>query len=784
MSGSRKGWERTPSRVGDGVEWRTLDRSRPDSGARAGSPARLVAALLFAAALFAGGLAAVGGAGAASASASPIAAAPAPTPAPSEAPAAPAPAPSTDPGGSSPTPPAEPAAPVILSPAGGAQLAGTVTVTGTGEPGSSVQVLAGGSSEPLCIVTPGDSGDWSCATTGLASSASTVIRAVQLVSGSPQQEASVTVRVLNAPVVTGGPRGPLTNAVVQGTGFAGATVTATAGSFACSGTADASGAWSCPLGGGITDGDYLVSATQSTPWSSGASPASDAVAIRVDVTVPAAPVLLSPQSGTTLPTSGSTFRGTGEDGATVSVFAGAYTICQVAVSNGSWSCAAAAVPAGSYSLAVLQQDAAGNVSVQSGPLTMLFQDASTATPTTPSGPTTAPAGPTAPASPSAGSDPAAPGPPATGDGSTPGGGAEPSSPSAPSPPGGAAPPAAGGSPVAPGSWSDATRFTAALQPAFGTGAGALWWLALVLGAVALVGIALPARLLAGTVRELAPRETPSGGARVGLAASLLGRNRRRQEYDQAPEIHISPVVTTVAVVLASAALVTLSGPVESQPAYLRLFLAVVAGLAIVNAVATVVPAALAKVTLGVVAAPRIRPALLLVSAVLALFSRLADLDPALVFGLVAGLVVAETAARSARGALATVQVLCLLVLGAAAWLASGALGVDPASSDVWGAALAELLHVVVLASFGASSALLLPVGRAPGRSLLDWSPATWTLLTIASFTALAMLFVPTLTAGTGGALLALGIATAAFAAVSVSAWVWQRYLADDEEHAR
>ncbi len=726
----------------------------------------------------------VGGAGAASASASPIAAAPAPTPAPSTAPAAPAPAPSTDPGGSSPTPPpTEPAAPVILSPAGGAQLAGAVTVSGTGEPGSSVQVLAGGSSEPLCIVTPGGSGDWSCATTGLASSASTVIRAVQLVSGSPQQEASVTVRVLNAPVVTGGPRGTLTNAVVQGTAFAGATVTATAGSFVCSGTADASGAWSCPLGGGITDGDYLVSATQSTSWSSGASPASDAVAIRVDVTVPAAPVLLSPRSGTTLPTSGSTFSGTGEDGATVSVFAGAYTICQVTVSNSSWSCVAAAVPAGGYSLAVLQQDAAGNVSVQSGPLTMLFQDASATAPATPSGPT-APAGTTAPTSPSAGSDPAAPGPPATGDGSTPGSGAEPSSPSAPSTPGGAAPPAAGGSPVTPGSWSDATRFTAALQPAFGTGAGALWWLALVLGAVALVGIALPARLLAGTVRELAPRETPSGGARAGLLASLLGRNRSRHEYDEAPEIHISPAVTTVAVVLASAALVTLSGPVESQPAYLRLFLAVAAGLAIVNAVATVVPAAVAKVTLGVVAAPRIRPALLLLSAALAVFSRLADLDPVLVFGLVAGLVVAETAARSARGTLATVQVLCLLALGAVAWLVSGALGVDPASGDVWGAALAELLHVVVLASFGASSALLLPVGRSPGRSLLEWSPATWTLLTIASFTALAMLFVPTLTAGTGGALLALGIATAAFAAVSVSAWVWQRYLADDEERAR
>jgi hypothetical protein len=290
-----------------------------------------------------------------------------------------------------------------------------------------------------------------------------------------------------------------------------------------------------------------------------------------------------------------------------------------------------------------------------------------------------------------------------------------------------------------------------------------------------------------------------------MLAALLGRNRSRHEYDRAPELRISPVVTSAAAVLAAAAIVTLSGPVENQPAYLRLFLAVVAALGLVNLMATVLPARAASFAFGISSTVRLRPALLLVAAGLALISRLADLEPSLVFGLVAGLVVADArvsgtatsagsttppgAARSAAdpatdqsapGKLATVQVLSLGVLGAVAWLASGALGDQTGSTDILLAAYAEFLHVVVLASFGATSLLLLPIGRSTGRRLLAWSPATWLLLAIASFSALAMLFVPALaSAAADGRLVVLLVGAVAFAAVSVSAWAWTRFVADD-----
>ncbi|WP_382304849.1 hypothetical protein [Herbiconiux sp. UC225_62] len=738
-----------------------------------------------------------------------------PTPAPTEsiAPSEPAPPPSepapppsapspgddpTDPPGST-TPPPTTDVPDILSPAEGALVSSPVDISGTGTPGGSLQILVAGSAEPLCVVTPDASGAWSCTAGGLPSSSSTTIRAVEPAAGAGAPDDTVTLRVLNAPVVTGGPRGTLTNAVVQGSAVPGATVTASTGAFACSGTADASGAWSCVLSGGISDGDYVVTASQTTPWSNGASsPTSEPLGIRVDVTVPAAPQLLSPRSGQALPTSGAVFSGTGEDGATVSVFAGAYSLCQVLVTGTSWSCSSAAVPAGNYPVAVLQQDPAGNVSVQSGPLTLVFQDATATTPGTPGGTGSPSAPPGAPG--------ARPGPP---DASTPsdGGAGGPGAPGPgngsgdPAAPGQSGTPGAGAVPPSSGTWTDATRFTASLQPAVGAGAGPIWWIALAVGGLALLLVALPARLLAGTMETVAARDggEPGRGPVAGrMLAAVLGRNRSRHEYDRAPEVRLHPAVTAGAAVLAASAIVTLSGPVENQPAYLRLFLAVVAALGLVNLIATALPARIASLAFGITSTARLRPGLLLVAAALALVSRLADLEPSLVFGLVAGLVVADTTSAdparpvdptgggsravdpSAAGKVATVQVLALGVLGAVAWLASGALGDQTGSSDILLSAYAEFLHVVVLASFGAASLLLLPVGRSAGRRLLAWSPATWLLLAVASFTALAMLFVPALAeAAADGRLVVLLVAAVAFAAVSVSAWAWTRFVADD-----
>ncbi|MCS5724243.1 Ig-like domain-containing protein [Herbiconiux sp. CPCC 203407] len=718
--------------------------------------------------------------------------APQPEPAPDDAPTS-GPdltAPPTTPPPPAPAP--EPASAVITSPADGVLLDGATTVAGTAEPGSSVQIKLGGSAEPVCIDTADASGAFACDVSGLASSPATTVRVVALSTGAEPTEASVTVRVLTAPVVSGGPRGSLTNGVVLGSAYPGASVTAVAGAFECTATADASGAWTCPLGGGITDGEHLVSAAQSTSWSGGASAVSPAVAVQVDATVPSAPALQSPAGPGTLPATGAVFSGLGEDGARVSVFAGAHVLCETVVAGGSWSCQAGTVPAGSYNVAVLQQDAAGNVSVQSGALVMTFSGSVPSPGATPGaapqpGPTATSPGSAAPVPGTEGGD--ASDAPGSGSGSEAGSGTGSGSGGRPGDgstgPGAVAP--------MPDGWADGTPFSASLQPAFGSAAAPLWWVALVMAGAALLLLVLPARLLEkalrgprGTAAAVAP--DPGRPARSSAASALgrlTGRNRSREEFERAPDVRVSPWVSRAATLLASAAIVTLSGPVTGEPAYLRLYLAVVAAVVVVNVAATVLPAVIARAAFGIRSTPRLRPALLLVSVAFALVSRMAGIEPALVFGLVAALVLAAPAAsarseRATLGRLATVQLLVLLLVGGAAWVAAGLITglAGDGAPGFWVVAASELLHTIVLAALGSASLLLVPVARTSGRRILDWSPALWLLLAIVSFSSLTMLFVPSLAAtAAAGGVLPLALVALGFAALCVSVWVWQRFVA-------
>jgi hypothetical protein len=635
-------------------------------------------------------------------------------------------------------------------------------------------MLIGGSAEPLCIVAVGDDGSWACAVTGLESSPSTGLRVVQQLDGQEPLEAAVAVRVLTAPVVAGGPRGALTNGVVVGTAYPGASVTASTDGDSCAAAADASGAWTCPLEG-VTDGPHPVSAVQATSFSDGiASPSSDAVTVQVDRGVPAAPVVSAPAQGARLPVSGALFAGSGESGATVSVFAGAQVLCEAVVADGSWSCRAGRIPEGRYRLAVLQQDAAGNVSVQSGPRTVQFERGGATTP--PSSTPIPRPGTSSPdaATPSQPGDPGSPSAPGGGSYTDPGGDAPPKQGPAP---GGAVGP--GGS--AGGTWLDATRFTTALQPVLSVTGNGLWMAAIAMAALTILLIALPGRLLTSAAASLGA-SSPGSVLRT-TGSRLLGRNRAGAEFDRAPQVTVGPLARGALVVGAAAALVTLSGPVLGQPAYLRLAIAAAAGIVVVSVAGAVLPAVVARRVFGIAVEVRIRPALLLAVAGCALGSRLADLDPALVFGLVAAVTLGESAGRSARGLVSTLQALGLLTAGALAGLvalATSAGWATPAGGEgdgVWQAAASEFTTVTALGAIGAAAVLLVPVGRSAGRRMLDWSPATWLLTASAAFTALALVYVPALLeAARNGTLVVTVVAAAAFAAVGVSAWLWVRFL--------
>ena len=643
------------------------------------------------------------------------------------------------------------AAPVIERPAASTLVGDSIPFSGTAEPGSGIDLYSSAGGQPLCSVVTSTTGTWSCAVS-LPSTPSVTVRAVQTVAAQ-SSETSVEVSVLNAPTAGSAGNGTVSNGTVMGEAVPGATVTAVAGQVSCTATADASGAWFCALPKGLSSGSYELTATQVAPWSGGRSSSpSRASTLTIDVDAPAPP-------GVTIPTgsiqaSGASFSGSGEDGATVTLFAGPHSLCQAVVSAGRWSCTSAAIDAGTYPVSAIQQDAAGNISDESARVSVAFT-----APATPPSPTEQPT-PSA-TQPAPSSTPI----PSIADGD----------PTAAAPQQPQAQPGAAGAPpmTASGGWSASTRFSAAMQPAFGTSGSVDWTLALGIGLAMVALLAVPARLLAGTLRGL--RATPELQSATG--GRFTGRNRSRyQEFETAPALPWNARVTGAFALIASATITVLSAPVTDEPAYLRLLVAVILGVLVVNTVAVLLPRMLARTVFDATADIRLRPLFLLVSVGATVLSRVLDLDPALVFGIVFGLGLTLPASRRSRGRLAALQIGALLAVGTTAFLISGSIAAGAGSSTA-GAFLAEFVNTVALASLGGAAILLLPIADLPGRHILRWKPIGWLVLALAGFTLLAGVLSSALEGLGGGAgLIVLGLASLAFATACFAVWLWARFV--------
>jgi hypothetical protein len=643
------------------------------------------------------------------------------------------------------------AAPVIERPAASELVGDTISFQGTAEPGSGIDLFSNTRAQALCSVVTSAAATWSCEVT-LESAPSVTVRAVQSLDGQTT-ETSVQIAVLNAPTAEAGGGGTLSSGTVAGTAVPSAAVTATVGSVSCSATVDPTGAWFCALPHDITSSSYQLTATQVAPWSGGRSSASSPpTTLTIDADPPAPPGVTIPASP--VATSGATFSGDGEDGATVTLFAGPHSLCQTVVESGRWSCTSAALDAGTYEVSAIQQDAAGNISEESGRVSVAFGAAPAPAPAptqrpAPAPPQHRPTPTTIPALP--GGDPAA---------------------SAPQQPE-AQEDAAAGPPVdaGPGGWSAATRFSAGMQTAFGTPGSIDWTLAFAIGLAIVALLAVPARLLAGTLRGL--RAEPV--TRQTRGGRFTGRNRsRHEEYDAAPALAWSARVTGALALVASATITVLSAPVADEPAYLRLLVAVILAIGVVNAVAVLVPRLVARVGFDVPVAIRLRPTFLLVSVGAAMLSRTLDLHPALVFGLVFGITLSIPSSRRSQGRLAGLQVGSLLVVGATALLLSGAVS---SSTDARGAFVAEFVNTLALGALGSAALLLVPISDLPGRHLLRWRPLVWVALAVTGFTLLGGVLSSALGGLGGGAgLILIALASLSFAAICVAVWVWVRFV--------
>ncbi|TFD44973.1 hypothetical protein E3T33_07980 [Cryobacterium sp. TMT1-2-1] len=639
-------------------------------------------------------------------------------------------------------------APAITSPSDGVFVGSSNTsLAGTRSAGQDVQVLDPAGGDPLCFV-PDDGGtEWACTGIPLPNGPSIALRVV--VAGEPDLWDEITVAVLGEPTVSGGARGQdSSNGMVRGTGYPGASVTARlSGGGQCVSTVDDAGDWVCLFTGPLQGGDRQVAASQSTGYSSpSSSNASEPVNVFFDVDAPTAPLISAPTSGDRVPLGGADYSGTGETGARVTVFAGAYSVCSATVQTGAWRCSGGGVAAGSYSVTAVQQDAAGNVGPGSSPIRVAYgpRPASNPKPST-AGPTAAPATPAAPVPPQATAE-ATPLPPTT------------------------APEAHGpgrGTGGTTGDWDDATAFTSAVAPP--GSAGPFPWLQAVLWALgALVLVAMPARLLAGTISR------SRDGRPLWHRMPLTGRNRAGEEFEVAPAVRLNRWLLGGAALLAAATLIMLSGPVTDRPAYLRLLVAVVIGLVVVNAAGTLVPLWWSSRVLHTPASATFLPRYLLLVGVAALASRVFEIEPALVFGLLGSVAVADGAPAHRRGQLAAVRAGSLILLAVLAWLALGAL---PGATGFVGALAAETLNAVVLAAIGSVVLVLVPLGSTSGRRILAWSPPIWAGLTVLANTFFFAVLSPVVASWySDGTVTFLWAAVAVFAALCVGAWAWQRFV--------
>jgi MYXO-CTERM domain-containing protein len=177
-----------------------------------------------------------------------------------------------------------------------------------------------------------------------------------------------------APVVVTPANGAQVNTTtpaVSGTAEPGSTVTVIIdGTAVGTTTANAAGSWTFTPPA-LTEGQHMVRATATDP-AGNTSPVSNTNTFTVDVTPPAAPVVVTPANGSRVNTTTPAITGTAEPGSTVTVIIDGTAVgTTTADAAGNWTFTPPALTEGSHTVRARATDAAGNTSVDSNTNTFI-----------------------------------------------------------------------------------------------------------------------------------------------------------------------------------------------------------------------------------------------------------------------------------------------------------------------------------------------------------------------------------------------------------------------------
>jgi hypothetical protein len=256
----------------------------------------------------------------------------------------------------------------------------TPTLTGSAEPGSTVELFDGAAS--LGAATADASGNWSLTTGLLADGAHTVsARATDAAGNTSLSSSALAVMIdTGAPVAPSAPdldaasdtgnsdSDDLTadnTPTFTGTAEPGSAVELLDGAASVgTTTADASGNWSFTTAS-LPDGFHSISA-RATDAAGNMSLPSAALAVTFDTLAPPAPVITTPAGGSTTSDATPDFAGTAEANAAIVVREGATPLGSTAAdATGNWTVTSGALGDGVHAVTARATDAAGNASPDS-----------------------------------------------------------------------------------------------------------------------------------------------------------------------------------------------------------------------------------------------------------------------------------------------------------------------------------------------------------------------------------------------------------------------------------
>jgi len=98
-------------------------------------------------------------------------------------------------------------------------------------------------------------------------------------------------------------------------------------------------------------------------------------------------------------------------------------------------------------------------------------------------------------------------------------------------------------------------------------------------------------------------------------------------------------------------------------------------------------------------------------------------------------------------------------------------------SGFWGALGSEIAGITAMTGVGSAAIMLIPLGQLSGRAIYSWSKPLWMAVTLVMFTALFLQLGPVIDSWQGGVAASVAVLLAAgFGAVSLSLWLWRRYV--------